>query len=409
MNSVLARRHDARTQPTPRQPTAPDTAAHEENDHSVANTPAKDLDPDDKPPVSVTPRDPVVSGSLSKKKPPNRSPRGRWPQALFCAAAIMVSLMGYSILQERIMTRPYLSASVDMLSKTSNRRPPRVPPPAAFFKNSLFLVLANRLFAAAVAAAIILFKGDRDEFRSKAPLIDYVSISLSNVIATSCQYEALKWLTFPTVTIGKCAKMLPVMLILNFKSGRQYSYEDFGIVGVVLAGCAVMISAGNVTAKRTGAADEDTPLGFALLVIYLLFDAIVSTYQERLFDKYDMTVYNQMLYINVSSVTLSILGLTMSGGLFDSLRFIRMYPRIAPDISMLSLSAVAGQFAITYTIQSFGALLYAGIMTTRQFCSVLASDIIFEHGLTLLQWSGALMVFSALFYKLWRKAVQSIE
>lgn len=295
------------------------------------------------------------------------------------------------------MTRPYV---------LYDEQHPADPPPA-FFNNSLFLVLANRLFAAAIAVLAILLKRDRDELRSKAPLLDYMSISLSNVIATSCQYEALKWLTFPTVTIGKCAKMLPVMLILNLRSGRQYSYDDFGVAGVVLAGCAVMISSGNVAAKRTGAAEEDTPFGFGLLIVYLLFDAITSTYQERLFDKYGMSVYNQMLYINVSSATISILGLSMSGGMSESLRFVNEYPRIIPDITMLSFSAVAGQFAITYTIQSFGALLYAGIMTTRQFCSVLASDIIFKHGLTLMQWSGALLVFSALFYKLWRKAVQA--
>lgn len=296
------------------------------------------------------------------------------------------------------MTKPYVDPD-------DSRDSPRTE----FFRNSLFLVLANRLFAAAVSIFVILIRRDRDDFRSKAPVLDYVSISLSNVIATSCQYEALKWLTFPTVTIGKCAKMLPVMLILNLKQGRQYSYEDFGIVGVVLAGCAVMISSGNVVAKRTGAADEDTLFGFGLLVMYLLFDAITSTYQERLFEKYDMSVHNQMLYINVSSATLSVIGLTISGGMWDSLRFVMEFPQIVGDISTLSLSAVAGQFAITYTIQSFGALLYAGIMTTRQFCSVLASDIIFKHGLTMVQWTGALMVFSALFYKLWRKASQSIE
>lgn len=302
------------------------------------------------------------------------------------------------------MTRPYYLPRADQTARDA-----AAAQPMAYFKNSLFLVLANRLFAAAVAVAAIFLRGNREELRSKAPLRDYISISLSNVVATSCQYEALKWLTFPTVTIGKCAKMLPVMLILNLRSGRQYSFEDFGVVGVVLSGCAVMISSGNVSAKRTGTADEDTLHGFALLVIYLLFDAITSTYQERLFELYDMTVYNQMLYINISSATLSIVGLTLSGGLFESLAFIEQYPRVVPDITTLSLSAVAGQFAITYTISAFGSLFYAGVMTTRQFCSVLASNMIFKHGLSVMQWTGALMVFSALFYKLWRKAVQSVE
>lgn len=380
-------------------------------------------------------------GSLSKKRPLRPSLVHRWSWACICSVSIMSSLMIYSILQERIMTRPYihgLPASPatlfrppdsnitrstvapsqklnDPSAHSASSRRIRSDPFAvsstdtlpAFFDHSLFLVLANRLFAAAVAALIILVRRRRDDLKSKAPLSDYAYISLSNVIATSCQYEALKWLTFPTVTIGKCAKMLPVMLILNMRTGRRYSFDDFGIVAVVLAGCAVMISSGNVVANRSASAQSDTPVGFLLLITYLLFDAITSTYQERLFTKYDMSVLNQMLYMNLTSATLSIVGLALSGGLFESLQFIVDYPAIFSDITTLSASAVAAQFAISLTIRMFGALLYAGIMTTRQFCSVLASDLIFKHGLSFMQWFGALMVFSALFYKLYRKAVQS--
>lgn len=414
MSSVLARRHDSRLPHTHRLYSDPQQYVDnsiEEGQMTISPTDGKSLNPintitnnttSDKSNLSSDHDTEALtqeSGSASKK--PRPSLRTQWSHALLCALAIMVSLMGYSILQERIMTRPYLSPDIRQQTSLDTNVP------TAFFRNSLFLVLANRLFAAAIAVLAICLRRNKEELRCRAPLLDYISISLSNVIATSCQYEALKWLTFPTVTIGKCAKMLPVMIILNLRSGKQYSYEDFGIVGGVLIGCAVMISSGNVAAKRSGTAESDTPFGFGLLIAYLLFDAITSTYQERLFDKYDMSVYNQMLYINVSSACLSVVGLAISGGLFESLRFIAMYPRVISDIMMLSVSAVAGQFAITHTIQAFGALLYAGIMTTRQFFSVLASDIIFKHGLTIFQWAGALLVFSSLFYKLWAKARQN--
>lgn len=410
------------------------------------SNPASSSRPDKHTKIYPLSPSPSSQGSLSKNRPRQFSAH-RCTWGLFCALTIMSSLMIYSILQERIMTRPYvhgLSAttssflhppqsnfsrstipslaqfSIDQSNQTSYDRAfawlrsdasstvgsPKSDLPA-FFNNSLFLVLANRLFAAAIAILVILFRRGTDDLRSKAPISDYAFISLSNVVATSCQYEALKWLTFPTVTIGKCAKMLPVMLILNLRSGRRYSCDDFGIVAVVLAGCAVMISSGNVVANCSASAQSDTPVGFILLVTYLLFDAITSTYQERLFTKYNMSVVNQMLYMNVTSASISIVGLTMSGGLRESLQFVKDYPAIISDITMLSATAVAAQFSISLTIRMFGALLYAGIMTTRQFCSVLASDLIFKHGLTFMQWSGALMVFSALFYKLYRKAMQT--
>lgn len=45
-----------------------------------------------------------------------------------------------------------------------------------------------------------------------APIYSYAAVSLSNIVATTCQYEALKYVSFPVQTLGKCAKMFPVMV-----------------------------------------------------------------------------------------------------------------------------------------------------------------------------------------------------
>ena len=63
--------------------------------------------------------------------------------------------------------------------------------------------------AAALAAAM---QWQGQDLRPVAPTYGYAAVSLSNVVATTCQYEALKYVTFPLQTLGKCAKMLPVML-----------------------------------------------------------------------------------------------------------------------------------------------------------------------------------------------------
>lgn len=66
----------------------------------------------------------------------------------------------------------------------------------------------------------------------------------------------------------------------------------------------------------------------------------------------------------------------------------------------LSLSAAIGQIFILITIKEFGALLFATIMTTRQFISILLSCILFMHPLSLGQWAGTVLVFGALYYKM---------
>ena len=61
--------------------------------------------------------------------------------------------------------------------------------------------------------------------RPQAPLYAYAAVSLSNVVATTCQYEALRYLTFPMQTLAKCAKMLPVMLWGAAINSKTYSLQ----------------------------------------------------------------------------------------------------------------------------------------------------------------------------------------
>lgn len=44
------------------------------------------------------------------------------------------------------------------------------------------------------------------------------------------------------------------------------------------------------------------------------------------------------------------------------------------------------QYFVSYTIQRYGALNFAAMMTARQFLSILASCYVFGHRLTLGQW-----------------------
>lgn len=60
---------------------------------------------------------------------------------------------------------------------------------------------------------------------------------------------------------------------------------------------------------------------------------------------------------------------------------------------MLSAAATVGQLFISHTIKTFGALLFATVMTTRQFISILLSCLLFAHPLSAGQWVGTVMVF----------------
>ncbi|KAK4534883.1 hypothetical protein CDCA_CDCA03G0908 [Cyanidium caldarium] len=314
---------------------------------------------------------------------PLNNPEG-WRRArmAMCTSGIIASLLLYAYLQERIMATPQ--------GRNEQGEP-------VFFRDSLFLVLQNRLCAALAAAVVMAVRRQWDGFRCIAPLYKYASVSVSNVVATSAQYSALVWVSMPAQTLGKCAKMIPVLVWGTLMSGKRYGWMDYGVATAVAIGCTVFLLSGNIHAKHSDAGSSW--IGLALMVVYLAFDGFTSTFQEKLFRGYTMSAYNQMLYVNLTSAAISLFGLLVSNRLWADLRFGWQHPQFLRDTLTLSLSAVSAQFFITFTIKEFGALLYATVMTTRQFLTIFLSNILFAHAMSGAQWLGTAMVFGALYWK----------
>lgn len=131
---------------------------------------------------------------------------------IFFACGIMVSFVMYGVVQERIMTIPYKTELAE--------DPPEDEPDENYqgemFKQSAFLVLMNRLVASLLAFTVIVatyfWSGDKSKgivrgLKGVAPFYAYCGVSFSNITATWCQYEALKYVNFPTQTLGKTGKV----------------------------------------------------------------------------------------------------------------------------------------------------------------------------------------------------------
>mmetsp|Transcript_20699 Transcript_20699/g.62393 ORF Transcript_20699/g.62393 Transcript_20699/m.62393 type:complete len:363 (-) Transcript_20699:293-1381(-) len=296
----------------------------------------------------------------------------------WCVAGILGSLLLYGVMQERIMAEPFRGER---------------------FTHSLLLVLCNRLTTFAVAAATLLVRGL--DARPQAPLYAYAAVSLSNVVATTCQYEALRYLSFPLQTLGKTSKMLPVMLWGAVILHKRYRWRDYAIAAAISTGCAAFGLSGSVAAKAAAKHSglHTSSAGVGLMVTYLVFDGFTSTWQDRLFKGTKMTIYNQSLYVTLCSAGLSLAGLLTSRQLLPAVAFVTRHPEAIVSIVALSLTATLGQLFITHTIRSHGALLFATVMTSRQFLSIILSCIVFRHPLSRGQWVSTVVVFSALYAK----------
>jgi adenosine 3'-phospho 5'-phosphosulfate transporter B2 len=291
----------------------------------------------------------------------------------FYGAGVIGTLLVYGVLQERIMQVPY---------------------DGELFTVSAFLVLSNRLFNVAYASAMIGMKGE--EISNKAPLWKYMVISLSNVAATSCQYEALKYVSFPVQMLGKSFKMMPVMIWGILISGKQFTIMDWTIAACVTFGVTEFLMTGNIDSPTDGG---NSMYGLLLLLAFLAFDGLTSTVQEKLFKEHKTSKFNQMFYVNGCSAITSIVILLASGDFPKSTNFFFAHHEFAKDVLILSGAAASSQYFIYSQVKEFGALVFAATMNVRQVASIIMSCIKYGHVITILQTMGLFFVFGALFYK----------
>jgi len=300
---------------------------------------------------------------------------------LFYGAGIVGMLLIYGLLQERIMSEPYGND---------------------LFTISVFLVFCNRLVA--IVFALFMSKVQREELRNTAPLWKYLAISLSNVAASFCQYEALRYVCFPVQMLGKSFKMMPVMLWGMAISGKRYALSDWTVAAAVTGGVTEFLLTGSISAKHKQGTSAH---GLILLLLFLVFDGFTSTFQEKLFKDHKTSKYNQMLYVNSFSGLVSFITLAAQRNIGHAFGFCGMHPRLILDAFLLSASAVGGQWFIYSQVKEFGALVFAATMNLRQVISILVSYITYKHPISGLQVIGLALVFLGLFYKSYIGLVQN--
>jgi len=171
-------------------------------------------------------------------------------------------------------------------------------------------VLNNRCVSMAIAIVVLLVK--QAPVKPAAPLLAYAAVSVSNVIATTCQYEALRYVSFPVQTLGKCAKMIPVMIWGRLMIGRRYGLGDYLVAAAVTSGATVFMLGGDVSSsasKHHKAGASTSIYGCLLMVGYLGCDGFTSTLQDKLFKGYSMETFNQMLWVTGCSAAISVVWL----------------------------------------------------------------------------------------------------
>ncbi|TSK58190.1 Adenosine 3'-phospho 5'-phosphosulfate transporter 1 [Bagarius yarrelli] len=300
---------------------------------------------------------------------------------IFCAAGLQGSYLTWGVLQERVMTRSY-GATED--GKNGER-----------FTDSQFLVFMNRILALTVAGlCCLLFK----QPRHTAPMYKYSFASISNILSSWCQYEALKYISFPTQVLAKASKVIPVMLMGKLVSQKSYEYWEYFTAVLISVGVSMFLLSSSSNTKNT----ITTFSGIIILAGYIMFDSFTSNWQDELF-RHKMSSVQMMFGVNLFSCLLTVGSLLETGSLFDSLAFMRRHDEFAAHAALLSLCSAFGQLFIFYTIAQFGAAIFTIIMTLRQAIAILLSCLLYGHTVSATGIFGVVVVFFALFLRVYAR------
>jgi solute carrier family 35 (adenosine 3'-phospho 5'-phosphosulfate transporter), member B2 len=292
----------------------------------------------------------------------------------------MGSYLTWGVLQEKIMTREYLG--IDGKTKS-------------MFKDSQFLVFVNRFLALFIAIGYLLMK---NQTRFRAPLFKFSYASFSNIMSAWLQYEALKFISFPTQVLAKSCKIIPVMIMGKIISRNKYEFYEYVVAVSISIGMIFFLSGSYNNGKHS---PITTFTGLFLLCLYMIFDSFTSNWQGEIFKNYGVTTTQMMAGVNLFSSLFTGASLFIQSGFSEGIIFSSQHPNFLVDCIILSICSAIGQLFIYYTIAQFGAITFTVIMTLRQAIAILLSCLIYQHEISLLGIFGIVIVFMAIFIKVY--------
>jgi adenosine 3'-phospho 5'-phosphosulfate transporter B2 len=325
---------------------------------------------------------------VEKSSEPEGSKEDVLQRLCICSAGLISIFCCWGLLQERMLTQPYRGD---------------------YFEYSYGLVFMTRFGGVVLSAALMYYYGIKWE---KTVLWEYAFPSVANMMSSWCQYESLKFVSFPTTMLFKAFKMVPVMLYGKFMMDKKYeTYEYMSGLTVGFGLFLFLTSSENVDFHQNVFGDPGSVTGslcgVVLLILFLIFDSATGQWQTRIFSIHPNLSPLQMMFImNAFSAVFSFITLVNQEELDVTMEYITKHPLFSFHLLLFILASIVGQLFIFYTVKSFGPVVFSIIMAMRILCSTLLSCFTYQHGISELGVVGILITFGALSYRIQRKSSQ---
>jgi UDP-galactose transporter B1 len=184
-------------------------------------------------------------------------------------------------------------------------------------------------------------------------------------------------------------------MILGVLLGKKsYPFRKYIFVLLIVVGVVLFMF------KDKGKSTQDVTFGLGelLLILSLIMDGLTGGVQERIRAEAKPSGQQMMKASNGWSTLFLGVALIVTGEGFKFFEFAHRQPTIIGNLLVLGMTQAIGQMFLYNMVSDFGPLVVSVVTTTRKFFTVLGSVIIFGNALSLLQWIGATLVFSGLFF-----------
>lgn len=307
---------------------------------------------------------------------------------ILCCLMLQCTFVTWGALQERMLTRRYPRHSGD------------------YFTYSYALVFSNRFWTLILSSILMWYLKPR---RSRSTIVyEYSFPSISNMLSSWCQYEALRYVSFPATTLFKCFKLGPVMLMGKVLGNKHYPIHDYFVAFVIGTGIVLFMSSTDdlrfsFSQDYLGNAEASSVkwTGVMLLCFFLFFDSFTSQFQSRLFQRHmDLSIVELMFATSAFSTVLSFVTLLHTNEFTPAWAFVVEHSEIQLHFFLFSICSTIGQVFIFYTIKNFGAVVFTLIMTTRILLSIALSCILYGHPISNIGYLGLVLVVGAVLYRI---------
>ncbi|KAJ2233567.1 UDP-galactose transporter [Coemansia sp. RSA 485] len=309
-----------------------------------------------------------------------------------CVGGIYVCFLTWSTMQERVTSVTY---------GEDHQR----------FRFTIVLNLIQAMFASIIGYFYI-------RVIQRKPMLEmsghrwkrFFQVAVLSSCASPFGYMALRYINYPTMTLAKTCKMVPVLLMNKILYRRHYPTYKYAVVAMITAGVSAFMlfktSSKPASGSGTLAVVENSLYGLFLVFINLALDGAVNSTQDQVFvEDREITGQHMMCMMNLCSTVLMVLWLLnpFNPELASATKFLYTHPRALIDIGVFALCGSLGQCFVFYTLANFGSLTLTTVTVTRKFLTILISVFYNGHRLNEKQWMATGMVFAGIILDIYKK------